>query len=236
MKSHYAWLTAVIIFTSAIVHAQTADEIISKYIAAIGGKEAWQKITSLKEEGNLDANGTQIGVQVIAVHNKGYRSNISLSGLTGYVIETPSNGWSYFPWQGHIKAEAMTPEDLKEAQDDLDVQGSLLDYKEKGHSAEFVGMDDFEGTECYKIRLNEKSGKVVTYYIDPSNYFLIHSVTITKANGQENTSSSDYSNYTKLPEGIWIPFNVSSFGSPFKIKKVEVNTQVDESVFKPATN
>ena len=235
MRLRYLLLSPLLLITSSLLYAQSADEIISKYITAIGGRDAWLKVNSIKEDGVIDANGTEIKVQLLAVHNKGYRSNIYLSGLNGYVIETPSNGWAYFPWQGHIKPEAMTPEDLKEAQDDLDLQGTLLDYKSKGHSAEYVGMDDFEGTECYKIRLNEKSGKIVTYYIDPSNYFVIHSVTITKANGQENTSTADYSNYSKLPEGIWIPLNVIS-GSPLKIKKVEINTAIDDAVFKPSTN
>ena len=96
-------------------------------------------------------------------------------------------------------------------------------------------MDDFEGTDCYKIKLTEKSGKIVTFYIDPSNYFIIHSVTITKANGQENESKTDYSNYQKLPEGIWMPMNIGG-GNNVKIKKVEINVPVDDSVFKPSTN
>jgi hypothetical protein len=84
----------------------------------------------------------------------------------------------------------------------------LIDYKQKGHVAEYVGMDDFEGTECYKVKLTEKSGKIITYYIDPSNYFIIHSVTLTKANGQETESKTDFTNYQKLPEGIWLPMNI----------------------------
>jgi hypothetical protein len=96
-------------------------------------------------------------------------------------------------------------------------------------------MDDFEGTDCYKIKLTEKSGKIITYYIDPSNYFVIHSVTIKKANGQESESKTDYSNYQKLPEGIWIPMNIGG-GNKIKIKKTEINVPVDESVFKPSAN
>jgi hypothetical protein len=60
-------------------------------------------------------------------------------------------------------------------------------------------------------------------------------VTITKANGQESESKTDYSNYQKLPEGIWMPMNISG-GNTIKIKKTEINVPVDESVFKPSTN
>ncbi|MGZ3848411.1 MAG: hypothetical protein ACXVBR_17910 [Flavisolibacter sp.] len=110
----------------------------------------------------------------------------------------------------------------------------MLDYREKGHQAEYLGKDDFEGTECFKLKLTEKSGKVITYYIDPSNYLIIHTITLTRANGQEVESKTDLSNYQKLPEGIWVAMNISNGGNPLKIKKVTVNPAVDENLFKPA--
>ena len=72
----------------------------------------------------------------------------------------------------------------------------------------------------------------MTYYIDPSNYFIIHSVTITKANGAENEIKNNFSNYQKLPEGIWMPMKIDNV----KIKKVQINVPIDDSTFKPSTN
>jgi len=233
MKLSKTLLTVLILVCVANAKAQTADDIIAKHVQAMGGKEAWEKINSIKEEGILNLSGTEISFNLIALHNKGSRQNISVAGLQGYTIYTPSLGWNFFPWQGHMKAEALTAEDVNENQDNLDVQGPLVNYKEKGHSAEYLGTDDFEGTDCYKIKLTEKSGKVITFYIDPSNYFIIHTVTLTKANGQEVETKTDYSNYQKIPEGVWVAMNISNGGNPLKIKKVEVNTSVDENTFKP---
>ncbi len=235
MKLPKAILTFFILLLFSKAYTQTADEIVDKYIKAIGGKDAWEKVNTIKQEAILDANGTEINVELITVHEKGSRQTISFAGMSGYTIFTPSAGYNYYPWQGHLKPEAITPEELKENEDNMDAQGPLIDYKEKGHTVEYVGMDDFEGTDCYKIKLTEKSGKIITFYIDPSNYFVIHSVTITKANGQESESKTDFSNYQKLPEGIWIPMNIGG-GNTVKIKKTEINVAVDESVFKPSTN
>jgi hypothetical protein len=215
--------------------SQTADEIIDKNVSATGGKEAWNKINSIREEAVLNANGTEIKMTLIVVRDKGARQNISVAGMNGYVITTPTNGWGYLPWAGHMKPEAFTAEDVKEGQDDLDIAGPLVDYKAKGHTAEYIGMDEFEGTDCYKVKLTEKSGKVVTYFIDPSNYFIIHSETISKANGKETTAKTDYSNYQKLPEGIWLPMTLISF-SQLKFKKIEINPAVDEKIFVPGNN
>jgi hypothetical protein len=234
MKLAKAIVTTFILLCFAKAHAQTADEIIDKYIKAIGGKEAWNKVNTVKQEAVIDFNGTELPVESITAHQVGARQSITFGGLTGYTIYTATDGYNFYPWQQQ-KPEAITPEEVKENADNLDAQGPLIDYKEKGHTAEYVGMDDFEGTDCYKIKLTEKSGKIITFYIDPSNYFIIHSVTITKANGRENESKSDYSNYQKLPEGIWMPMNISD-GNTIKIKKVQINVPVDGASFKPSTN
>jgi len=235
MKLPKAILTLFILLCFANAHSQTVDDIINKHIQAIGGKEAWKKVNTIKQEAIIDANGTEINLELITAYQKGSRQTISFAGMQGYTIYTPTAGYNFYPWQGQLKPEAITPEELKENEDNLDTQGSLIDYKEKGHTAEYVGMDEFEGTNCYKIKLTEKSGKIITYYIDPSNYFIIHSVTITKANGKESESKADYSNYQKLPEGIWMPLNIGG-GNTLKIKKTEINVPIDETVFKPSTN
>jgi len=235
MKLPKAILTLFILSCFAKAYSQTVDDIINKHIQAIGGKEAWKKVNTIKQEAIIDANGTEINLELVTAYQKGSRQTISFAGMQGYTIYTPTSGYNFYPWQGQLKPEAITPEELKENEDNMDIQGPLIDYKEKGHTAEYVGMDEFEGTNCYKVKLTEKSGKIITYYIDPSNYFIIHSVTITKANGKESESKIDYSNYQKLPEGIWIPLNIGG-GNTLKIKKTEINVPIDETVFKPSTN
>lgn len=153
-------------------------------------------------------------------------------GMNGYVFVTPTSGWKFMPFQGQAAPEAMTSEDVAEGQADLDAQGSFVDYTAKGHTVEYLGKDDVEGTECYKIKLNLKSGKSETDYFDTKSYLLIRTVSVQKANGQEVESITNFSNYEKLPEGILVP---KSLGLPFgemNINKITINGTIDESVFK----
>lgn len=216
-------------------NAQTADEIVDKHIAAIGGKDAWKKINSVKQTGTINVQGNELAVTITVLNGKGMRQDISLMGMNGYTILTPTEGWNYMPFQGQQKPEAMTADDVKENVDQLDAQGELINYKDKGHSIEYLGKDDVDGTDTYKLKLTFKSGKTETIYIDPSSYYIIRVVRTNKANGQETQVITNLSNYEKLPEGIVVP---KSLGLPFgelKITKVEVNPPVNEAIFKPDT-
>jgi hypothetical protein len=225
-------------FTVTSAKAQTADEIVNKHVEAIGGLDAWKKVTSMVQTGSISFNGMEITVSVTVDNKKGMRRDITLMGMTGYTIVTPTAGWNFMPFQGGQTApEPMTEEDLKEAQDGLDVHGSLIDYKSKGHSVELLGKEDVDGTECFKIKLTQKGGKVETYFIDPKTYYIVKSVAIMKANGQEAEVTTTYSNYQKLPEGIFVPMLMGvPLGGPgmnadFTVTKVELNKPVDPSVF-----
>ena len=233
MNTRKLLFAAMLMFLSiATAHAQTADEIINKHIEAIGGKDAWKKVNSLKMTGSIMAQGTEISVVSSTLEKKGARQDITLGGMSGYAIVTPKEGWTFMPFGGQQKPEAMTAEDVKEAQDQLDVQGELLDYKEKGHTVEYLGKEDVEGTECYKLKVTMKGGLVKTEFIDPSSYYKIREVQKHTANGKESEQTVDYGNFQKLPEGIVVPMSIGTGNGNFTVKKCEVNPKLNESIFK----
>jgi len=222
------------LLVSVFTFAQTAEEIVAKHIEAVGGAAAWKKVNSLYYEGKMTVQGAEVNVTLTVLNGKGSRQNISVMGMTGYQIVTPTAGWNFMPFQGQTTAEAMTADELKQSADDLDVQGKLVDYKSKGHTVEYLGKDDVEGTECFKLKITTKAGNVETVFIDPKSYYVVRSVVKRTANGQESDVPSDLSNYKKLPEGIVVPFSITLPFGELVISKAEVNKQIDESTFKPS--
>lgn len=235
LKLAALFLVAALSVTS--VKAQTADEVISKYVTAVGGLDNWKKVNSMVQTGTMTVQGMNIDITISTLNGKGSRQDIVAMGMNNYTITTPTEGWRYFPIQGQQAPEAMTADDVKQAQDALDVTGALVDYKTKGHSAEFLGKEDVDGTDCFKIKLTHKSGKTETYFIDAATNLIVKSISLLKANGQEAELATSYSNYQKLPEGILIPHAMSVPFGPgvnfdLTITKVEVNKAIDESIFK----
>lgn len=233
-KIKFLSLLAVSFLLTAVTFAQTADEIISKHIEAIGGAENWKKINTVKQEASISVQGMDIPVVITFVHNKGFKQEFTVMGMTGYSIITPEGGWNFSPMMGQTKAEPITADELKYGKDQLDLQGEFIDYKAKGHSLEVLPDEDIDGTECKTIKIIRKSGTESVFYFDPSTYYIVRTKSKVVANGQEVESVVNMSNFQKLPEGIVMPFTMenSAVPAPITVTKVVINEPVDEATFK----
>jgi hypothetical protein len=226
---------AIFSLTSSVLLSQNLDEIVKKHIEAIGGKDNWAKVKSLKMENAIKANGAEIKVTIYQIDKKAMRQNIALMGLEGYSILTTTEGWTYMPFQGQTKPEAMTADDVKKAQDGLNLQDEFLTYKELNKKLELIGKDDVDGTECFKLKMIDKDATETTFYIDPSNYYVIKETRKMTVNGKEMENSTTYGNYKKLPEGVVYPYSIASGWGETEVTSLTINPTIDESLFKPTT-
>jgi hypothetical protein len=227
-------LTLAAIATTSFSFAQTADEIIDKHYAAIGGKDKWSKLTSTIQDAEMTVQGTMIKLKIYKEHNKLEKVEIEFNGMKGYQLMTDKEGWGYMPFQGQMKAEPATKDDVEQSKSELDVQGRLLNYKDKGSSVEYVGKEDLDGTDCFKLKLTEKGGKILNYYFDASSYLLLKQVSKVTINGKEMEQIEELGNYQKTPEGYLFPMSkTNNMQGSYKVTKIEVNTKIDPKVFEP---
>ncbi|HVF96907.1 MAG TPA: hypothetical protein VM871_06290 [Flavisolibacter sp.] len=235
MKALRFALLGLVALSTLFVQAQTADELVTKHIEAMGGADAWHKVNSMKQEGTLTVQGNiPVNFVTTVLQNKGMRLDISAMGQSGYQIMTPTAGWGYMPFQGQTKAEPVTEDQVKEGADSYDAQGTLLDYKTKGHTVTLLGKDDIDGVEAHKLQVVHKSGKTETLFLDPKTFYIIRTISKQKANGQEMDVTTNLANYKKTPEGIVVPMSITLPMGELVISKVTVNGPVDEAIFKPS--
>lgn len=211
--------------------AQTVDEVISKHVAALGGKEKLSKIQNVVMEGSLNIQGTEIALTVTQVHNKLNRQDITAMGMHGFDMLTDKDGWQYMPFQGMQKPEPKTADEVKKSQSDLDIAGPLVDYAAKGHKVELLGKEDVEGTECYKIKVVLAAGKEVTFFIDPASYMIIRAKETRKFNGQDAEMQTDFSDYKEV-EGVKMPFSITQQFGTVLFSSIKVNQTIPESAYK----
>src|SRR5260221_10270011 len=144
--------------------AQTADEIVAKHIVAQGGVVRLRAIQSMRITGDVDLGGMQAGF--IEVHKRPMkvRRDISIQGLTLTQAYDGQNGWQIVPFTGKKDPELMPAEDLKQIQEQADLDGPLVDYKQKGNTVELIGKEKIEGATAYHLKVTLKNGNVRDLY------------------------------------------------------------------------
>ncbi|MBK7220709.1 MAG: hypothetical protein IPH94_04990 [Saprospiraceae bacterium] len=229
MKKFFSLLTFLaVVFT---LSAQTADEIIDNHIKAIGGAAKWNELNSMYSEMTTDMGGMKIPIKIWQQHMKGMRVEFEVQGMTGIQVVTDKDGWSLMPFMGQTKPEPTNEEALKSARSQLDIRGQLLDYKGKGSTVEYLGEDEDEGVEVYKIRLTDSNKTETTYFIDKESYLLIKAVSKVNFQGQEIDAVTKMSNYKDVG-GILIPHSVDSMSTgKMEIVKTEINPAIAEDKF-----
>jgi len=216
--------------TVSATQAQTADEIISKHIEAIGGKENLSKVKSLYTEGSMDMMGSQAPVVMNMLDGKGCKTEINFNGTSIIQCFTDKDAWSVNPIGGSSAPVVLTDEMYQSGKNVIYTGGILLDYASKGAAAELQGKE--EG--AYKIKVT--IGNAASFYFIDSATYYIKKVTVKgELMGEPLDVTTSFSDYKKTDFGIVFPYNqvldIGQYTLPSTITKVEANKAVDPSIF-----
>src|SRR5215468_708147 len=222
--------------TAGGASAQTVDEIISKNIQARGGLEKLKAIRTLRttvkfSDGSFRAEFRQENKRPGKV-----REEFIIQGMAQIQAYDGKTGWQISPFGGRKDPDLMSQDDMKSLIVDGDLDGPLVDYKEKGHITELVGHDSMEGTDCYKIKLSMKNGDIRYYYLDSDSYLELKVEIQTTIRGALQESELYYGDYEQV-NGIYYPFAVeqaqkgSSSRAQFTVEKIEQNVDLDDTLF-----
>ena len=233
-----ALLAFTILIAGAVTaDSQTGDEIVSKYVKTVGGMDKIEAVKSLRRTGKVIAGG---GFEIPLVEeNKRpnlVRQDITIQGLVGSNAYDGKTGWRIAPWQGKKDAEAMGEGELKAIIESADFDGPLVNYKAKGNKVDFVGMDEVEGTDTYKLKVTLANGEVRYFYMDTDYYVPIKVETKRIVRGAEVEFETVLGDYKEVA-GWYMPYSVEvgAKGSQFKQKiayeKIEANVPIDDSRF-----
>lgn len=225
--------------------AQTVDDIVAKYEAAMGGRDKLASIQSVHLQGvSVMQNGNEINSDITKVNNALLRTDVNFGMGSFSMVVTPKEGWASNPRSGG-KFEPLPEDAVKAMQTELDLSGPLANYAAKGHKAELLGKETLDGKDVYKIKLTLNTGKELTYFIDANTFYIVREQREAMGfmgrrgggqGGQDNTIQTiDYSDFQKTDDGYVFPFSIkrSGMGGNMVIEKIEVNQPVDPKKYKP---
>ena len=216
------------------VQAQTAAEIISKHIAAMGGREKIMTLSTALMNGTFKATGdtTLINIVTTKKHMTGSRIDIEANKTSNYQIITPANGWIYTPVQGDKEPRPLNEDQVKALQVQLDLHGPFINTVEKGYKIELAGKDTVNGTGCYKLKVTAPNTNVTIYSIDNKSNFIVKTSTKMFQFGAMEDVVTTYSDYKQNADGYWFAYSNAGPRGVTHYDKIITGVPVDERIFK----
>jgi outer membrane lipoprotein-sorting protein len=215
----------------------TVDQVIDKYVQAIGGKAAVEKQNSRVSKGNFEIPSFSAGgpIEIYAkAPNKAF-STINIEGF-GVVQQgfTGSTGWSSDPQSGMRELGAS---EVAAAKLDSDFYRDIK-LKELYPKLELKGKEKLPAGEAYVIIATPATGSPETLYFDTQSGLLV------RQDGKRESPQGSmnvqvwFEDYKDV-EGVKMPFTVkqNSDAISFVIKLTEIkpNVAIDDAKFnKPA--
>jgi hypothetical protein len=259
----------------------SAADIVAKNVAARGGLQAWRSVQTLTLTGKLGAGGNQRAT--LAVPNPAGRRGQGLitpqrpveevqlpfvmelkrPGKARFELQFNNqmavqvfdgvHGWKLRPFLNRREVEPYSPEEMKTASAQAELDGYLIDYATKGTQVELDGIEKVEDRDTYKLKLTLKSGQITHVWVDAQTFLE------TKLEGQPRRLDGTYHPVEvyyrdyRAVNGLRIPFVLETRVLPVAktalgfrdprvppekiiIDKVTVNPILDDSLFsKPET-
>jgi hypothetical protein len=223
--------------------AQTADEIVEKYLTATGGRTALGKLKSRSTSGTVTLS-TPVGDVSGAIETLNEAPNKSRSlmkldlsslGVGQVVIDQRFDGQSGYVLDTLQGNRDLTGDQLQNMKNQA-FPNPFLNYRDMGATVELLGKEKIGERDAYSLVFKPKSGPVVRVYLDAETYLPIKLVIkiFVPQLGNELEQTTEFFDYRAI-DGVKVPFQVKSTSSVqtfvIKVEKVEHNKPIDETLF-----
>lgn len=205
-----------------------ADQLLDKYLAAVGGAEALKKITSRVEKGNATFAGQSVPVEIYAkapdkrlsvMHAK----DESLTGFDG------QQGWLSVPSRVHMMSAA------ENAAAGIDADFYFpINVQTRYDKFGVEPGEKIDGHDTYLVTGRKEGQPPLRLYFDTQSGLLLRLVRYAETPLGRNPTQIDYAEYRDA-DGVKIPFRwtLARPGNRFTIQVTDLkqNVAIDDSKF-----
>lgn len=247
----------------------TAQQIVDKNVAARGGLKAWHAVQTMRMTGKIDAGKlrTKPPVPLYAVTKTRYkipqtepeakvvqlpfvmdlkrpnkmRFEMEFRGDTAVQAYDGVNGWKLRPFLGRREVEPFTQEEMKQAAQQQDLDGFLIDYAAKGSKVESEGIDKVNGHDAYKLKVTLKDGQVRHVWVDARTFLDVKIDGTRRMDGKPRAVATYFRDY-KTVKGLKLPYTLEtvvdgvSGSEKIAIQQVELNPKLADTQFARPAN
>jgi hypothetical protein len=211
----------------------TAEQVFDKYIQAIGGKAAFDKLKTRVWKGTyVNAGGVSMPYEVQQAAPNKFLSTLTTPKMgvftTGF---SGTTGWM----QNARGTRAFSEADLPSLKRLTAFFGGIT-LKDQYTKARVVGKDKIGDREVYLMRAVNLEGNNERLYFDTQSGLLLRSVSVERTNIVPIPEQIDFDDYRDV-DGVKLPFTIQvynidpSAGATRKFAEIKHNVPVDDAKF-----
>jgi hypothetical protein len=211
--------------------AATPDQIIEKYVAALGGADAIKRITSRVMKGTIMTGGSESPIELFT---KAPNKRVSISNGQSYTAFDGTGGW-----MGTTGRPAREMSALEADGAGLDAEFSLaLRLKEIFPQIRRGRPETIAGVECETLNATRPGKAAVRLYFDKNSGLLVRMVRFADTPVGRNMTQIDYADYREM-DGVKSPFRwtLSRPNGRFtiQVKEAKNNVAIEDAKFAKPT-
>jgi outer membrane lipoprotein-sorting protein len=217
------------------------EQILSKYAAARGGRDAWSKIETMVWSGRIESEHHAAAGTTFVMSFKRpsmTRFEVSAPSQKAVHIYDGTRGWKLRQKHGgDPELQDYNAEELSFARDALGMDGPLMNYKSNGVVATLAGSEPIEGHKAYRLNLTLPSGATRRTWIDASTFLELRYDRQVDSGAGHDTVSVIYRDYRTFEGGVQIPSLIETVSANDKIKdqmhidRVVLNPPLQDELF-----
>ena len=239
MLALFSVLAAACTSTSSPTSSPTVDDIVASNLAARGGKARIQSLQSIRETGTVTGPAGRVARIAREIKRPAlFRLEFTFQGTTSVFANDGTRGWQVAPLQGQFEPLAMPPEkDAAAGADQRDIEGPLVDWRQKGHVVTLAGREPIGGKDAYKLKVEMRGGGVRYDYVDTTSHQVIRSDVTRIVQGRPTVLENTFSDFREtgglvFPRTIEMRVKDRPQVLRIAIDQIELNPVLDDARFR----
>jgi len=225
--------------SSLVVQAEdlTLDSVLEGYIEAKGGMEVIDSMKTMRTSGKMTMGAMEAPFAFTYKAPNKIHTTFEIQGMKGIQAYDGEMGWQVMPFMGKPDAVELSEDELKQVKDQADIEGPLVNHKDKGIELELMGKTEIEGTPVIEVKATKPNGDVVHVFLDEEYMIEVMTRSKMKMMGQEVEAETYFSDYKEVGENnvpVAHSMAVKMNGAVVQnlsFDQVEVNIDVADSLF-----
>jgi len=226
------YFTLILLLVS-VTSAQKLEDILKKHYEARGGLKNIKAVQTIQTTGKITMMGKEYPTTIYQKRSGGFRSDMAMGKVNIVQAFDGKIGWQIIPMAGSLDPIEMKEKEVQSIKEQADLDGFLIDWKNKNYKLELVGKEKIDEKSVYHIKVIRQDTTEHHIFLDAKTYLLIQETEKMKMMGKEMEVVTTLSDYRKVDK-LKMPFAQEVGGEmsqKIQFDKIEFNKPIPDSLF-----